>query len=113
MKQSLAWSLIRSPGASVVDKRRGSRSKGGAATRRTAARVARLSGRGSATGTGTAAALLLASFRDLANTDCVDLGRDPLERDVRTIRAFQDSRRRPRGTTATTDAGLADGICDR
>jgi hypothetical protein len=44
-------------------------------------------GRGSATGAGTAAAFLLASFRDLANTDCVDLGRDPLERDVRTVRA--------------------------
>jgi hypothetical protein len=45
-------------------------------------------------GAGTAAALLLAGFRDLANTDCVDLGRDPLERDVRTIRATEGRRGR-------------------
>jgi hypothetical protein len=78
-----------------------------------------LSGRGSATGAGTAAALLLASFRDLANTGCVDLGRDPLERDVRTIRATQVLGLRGRNARADMEAspcrrdGAAEGLSAR
>ncbi len=53
----------------------------------------------------------LASFRDLASTDCVDLGRDPLARDVRTIRALGD--RRPLSRRARPNIKAGPGADDR